>query len=178
MSKAISEKMMIAKSLEMTRPKFVNVRYGNVINSRGSLFPRLREIAEDNSLQSFTLTHPDMTRFFMTLEESALLIRDAIRIGQSGDTIVPYISSYKILDILEMFSKEYNKPISIIGLRAGERMCEILVNETECQRMFMIENVYVIPPIFKRSNAMFLGEGIVYSSDNCIADASELEMYI
>ena len=78
MSKALSESAMIEKSLHIKSCKFVNIRYGNVLNSSGSIIPILHEKGNNDSIKEFSLTHKDMTRFVMTLEQSVKLIEHAV----------------------------------------------------------------------------------------------------
>jgi len=135
MAKALSESAIIEKSLYCKKFKFVNIRYGNVLNSRGSIIPILHEKGKDPDVKEFILTHPDMTRFVMTLEQSVDLIEHAILYASSGDTVIPKLISMKLVDLLEIFSEKYKKPIKITGLRPGEKMLESLVRETQSMRL-------------------------------------------
>lgn len=149
MSKAISEQIMIEKAHYMKNiTKFVNVRYGNVLNSNGSIIPFLHKIGTNASYDAFPLTDPNMTRFMMTLEQSVELIEYAIRYGDNGDTIIPNLISMKIIDLMELFSEKYNKPIRVTGLRHGEKMLESLINETQSGRIVIKNNYYHIRSIF------------------------------
>jgi len=133
--KALSETLIIEKAHYISDFKFVNVRYGNVLNSRGSIIPLLHKLCQNPDTQYLTLTHENMTRFVMTLEQSVDLIEYAILHGETGDTIIPKLVSMKLKDLLEIFSKKYNKPIKITGIRAGEKMLESLINETQSSRL-------------------------------------------
>lgn len=148
MAKAMAECAIIEKSLFITKCKFVNIRYGNVLNSRGSIIPILHEKGKDNEVKEFTLTHPDMTRFVMTLEQSVELIEHAILYAESGDTVIPELISMKLIDLMEIFSEKYNKQIKIIGLRPGEKMLESLISETQSMRLINGPNgyIYIKPP--------------------------------
>jgi len=132
MCKSISERMIIEASTK-SRIKYICVRYGNVINSRGSLIPKLVEISKSTQT-SFPLTEERMTRFFMTLEDAIELIETSILQGNSGEIWIPKTNSFKIRDILEFFSKKYNKHIENIGIRGIEKIDEILINEYEAPR--------------------------------------------
>lgn len=148
MAKALSESAIVEKSLYCKKCKFMNIRYGNVLNSRGSIIPILHEKGQDPLVKEFTLTHPDMTRFVMTLEQSVKLIEHAILYGESGDTIIPKLISMKLIDLIEIFSNKYNKPIKITGLRPGEKMLESLISETQSMRLIkeLDEYMYIKPP--------------------------------
>lgn len=147
MCKALSERIVIEKSLDnKTNTRFVVVRYGNVLSSRGSLLPKFHEIGKDQSKHSFPITHKDMTRFFMNLEQSVDLIHHAMIKGVSGCIYIPNLPSYKIDDIAKIFSQKYDKSIVYTSLRPGEKMHEELINEMEMIRTKNDGLYYVIYP--------------------------------
>ena len=135
MAKALSETFLIEKSNFINDIKFVNVRYGNVLNSNGSIIPRLHVMGKDDTYKEFYLTHEKMTRFVMTLGQSVDLIEYAILNGDSGDTVISELISLKVKDLIEIFSEKYNKPIKITGLRPGEKLLESLINESQSGRI-------------------------------------------
>lgn len=150
MAKALGESVSVEKSLHIKKVKFVNIRYGNVLNSRGSIIPILHEKGNDPNVKEFTLTHPDMTRFVMTLEQSVELIEHAILYAESGDTVIPNLVSLRLVDLFEIFSDIYKKPIKITGLRPGEKMLESLISETQSMRLVRgINNYLYIKPAYK-----------------------------
>jgi UDP-glucose 4-epimerase len=150
MSKALAESAIVEKSLYIKNRKFVNIRYGNVLNSRGSIIPILHEKGKDPEVKEFSLTHPKMTRFVMTLEQSVALIEYAILEGESGDTIIPKLISMRLIDLLEIFSEKYGKPLKITGLRPGEKMLESLISETQSLRLIRMDSGYMhIKPAYK-----------------------------
>lgn len=148
MCKSISERVMIEKTQFLTKPKFINVRYGNVLSSRGSLLPFYKDLIKNKNL-FLPVTNDKMTRFFMTLEDSVNLIEYSILYGDSGDTIVPKnIFSYKIIDIAKYFSNKYNIPIKITGIRPGEKIHETLISYTESLRTIEKDNFFIIKPTY------------------------------
>jgi FlaA1/EpsC-like NDP-sugar epimerase len=146
MCKALSENLMIEKSIIDKTRKYVTVRYGNVLNSRGSILPILHGAGGDPGVTHFVLTHENMTRFIMTLEQSVDLIDHALHYAQSGDIVIPKLVCMKIKDLLEIFSEKYNKPIKLTTLRPGEKMNESLINATQSLRLVKGENYYYIKP--------------------------------
>ncbi len=148
MAKAMAESAIVEKSLFLKTCKFVNIRYGNVLNSRGSILPILHEKGQDPAVKEFTLTHPEMTRFVMTLEQSVALIEHAILHAKSGDTVIPELISMKLVDLMEIFSEKYGKPVRVTGLRPGEKMLESLISETQAMRLIEGPNgyKYIKPP--------------------------------
>jgi UDP-N-acetylglucosamine 4,6-dehydratase len=149
MCKSISERIIIEKSQFLNTPKFVNVRYGNVLSSRGSIIPFFKNITTDSNANYFPVTDEKMTRYFMTLDQSVDLIEYAIQNSNTGDTIIPKnIKSYRIIDIAKFFSDKYKKPIKIVGIRPGEKLHETLVSYTESLRTEERDDYYIIKPSY------------------------------
>ena len=176
MSKAISEQLMIEKAYYLPEIKFVNIRYGNVLNSRGSIIPLLHNIGKDNNKKEFILTHREMTRFVMTLKQSVDLIEYAILNGESGDTIIPELISMNVIDLLELFSEKYKKPIKINSIRPGEKMLESLINPTQAGRIIKKNSYYHIKSIFNFKEIICCDKLIDYNSK--INPLSKEELYI
>jgi UDP-N-acetylglucosamine 4,6-dehydratase/5-epimerase len=150
MCKAVSECLMIEKSKFIKNIKFVTVRYGNVLNSRGSIIPKLHEIGQNNEYHKYTVTDDRMTRFVMTLNQSVDLIQHALDYGESGDVVIPKLISCKIIDLIKIFSEKYNKPIEKGELRPGEKLLESLINETQSMRLIKGKDGYMfIKPPYK-----------------------------
>ena len=175
MSKAICETLVVEKSKYINDIKFVTVRYGNVLNSRGSIIPILENKGSDPECLDFTLTHPNMTRFIMTLEDSVKLIEYAILYGNSGEIIIPKLNSMYIKDIIELFSEKYHKPIRITNMRAGERMYEALINETQSMKTIVKDNYYHIQPSYIKE---IVSEPFEYNSRQNILDKKNLKNYL
>ena len=135
MLKAASECLMIEKSKYILYIKFVCVRYGNVLNSRGSIIPLLHKLGQDENVKQYKITDRRMTRFVMTLDQSVDLVEHAIFHGSSGDVVIPKLISCNIPDLIEIFSEIYNKPIVDDKLRPGEKLLESLINETQSMRL-------------------------------------------
>ena len=148
MTKAISECLMIEKSKYIHNIKFVSVRYGNVLNSRGSIIPMLHKIGKDKSIPCFKLTDERMTRFIMTLKQSVDLVEHAILYGDSGDIVIPKLISCDIIHLLDIFSELYDKPVIKDSLRSGEKLLESLINETQSLRLVHGTDgyMYIKPP--------------------------------
>jgi len=148
MCKSICEALMVEKSKYISTIKFVCVRYGNVLNSRGSIIPILENKCQDPNYKELTLTSDKMTRFIMTLEESVQLIEHAILNGKSGEICIPKLKAMLIQDLFLLFSEKYNKKIKISGLRSGEKIHESLINETQAIRTIEYDNFYHITPSY------------------------------
>ena len=178
MCKAISEQLIIEKAYYIKNIKFINIRYGNVLNSRGSIIPLLNNIGKDDNKPNFTLTHQDMTRFVMTLEQSVDLIEYSILNGESGDTIIPELVSMKVIDLIELFSEKYKKPIIKIDIRPGEKMLESLINETQSVRLQKKNNYYHIKSIFTYNDIIISENMKDYNSKINPLSKEELKQYL
>lgn len=177
MTKAASECLMIEKAKYIPDVKFVCVRYGNVLNSRGSIIPMLHKMGQNSDIKHYKLTDDRMTRFVMTLEQSVDLVEHAILHGESGDVVIPKLISCKIIDMIEIFSELYNKPIVYDKLRPGEKMLESLINETQSMRLEFGPNGYMyIKPPYK--NIMTTNEARDYNSKINPLSKEELKEYL
>ena len=147
MSKALSEKVMVAKSRNLvgTGMVFCGTRYGNVMASRGSVIPLfIDQIKKGNPL---TITDPNMTRYMMTLDDAVDLVIFAFKNGNPGDIFVQKspAATIEVLAkaLLELFKAK--NPIKIIGTRHGEKLYETLVNREEMVKAEDLGNYYRIP---------------------------------
>ena len=173
MSKASSECLMIEKSKFIPSIKFVCVRYGNVLNSRGSIIPMLHKIGQNKNINQFKITDRRMTRFVMTLNQSVNLIEHALIYGESGDVVIPELISCNVIDLIEIFSELYNKPIIDDKLRPGEKMLESLINETQSMRLqFGPDGYMYIKPPFKN----FVSENTIRDYNSTINPLTKEEL--
>lgn len=173
--KMLGERLVIDAARHSTQVKYVCVRYGNVLNSRGSIIPRYMQISQDVNSVSFPVTDPNMTRFFMTLTQSCDLILNSILYGVSGEIWIPDVLAFKIQDLANWFSAKYAKPISRMDIRSGEKMHEILVNEVELSRtevlvdIFNLQRYYVIHSHLNPVPCKFPPRGLL-GSIKCVLD--------
>jgi UDP-glucose 4-epimerase len=147
MSKALSEKVMIAKSRNLTDPGmvFCGTRYGNVMASRGSVIPLfVDQIKKGGAL---TITDPNMTRFMMTLDGAVDLVIFAFQNGKPGDIFVQKAPASTIEVLAQALLELYgaNNAIKIIGTRHGEKLYETLVNREEMAKAIDMGNYFRIP---------------------------------
>jgi UDP-glucose 4-epimerase len=147
MSKALSEKVMVAKSrnLNGTGMVFCGTRYGNVMASRGSVIPLFADqIKKGNPL---TITDPNMTRYMMTLDDAVDLVLFAFENGNPGDIFVQKSPACTIEVLAKALLEIYNadNQIKIIGTRHGEKLYETLVNREEMIKAEDLGNFYRIP---------------------------------
>ncbi|MHB1952285.1 MAG: polysaccharide biosynthesis protein [Sulfobacillus sp.] len=173
--KAICENMMVERSKYQRDLKFVVVRYGNVLNSRGSIIPILEHVGSDVERTHYTLTHPSMTRFIMTLQDSVDLIQYAITHGNSGEIVIPKLRSMYIKDMIELFAEKYGKSIEVTGIRSGEKLFETLVNGTQSLRTVERDGHYHILPTYSR---LVRDSAYEYDSRQAIISKEELLAYL
>jgi UDP-N-acetylglucosamine 4,6-dehydratase/5-epimerase len=171
MCKATSERIVTSQAAHARYTKFLCTRYGNVLESRGSIIPLFRYQAEN--APALTVTDPEMTRYMMTLDQSVDLIDIALERGASGETWVPRLPAMKIGKLAAIFSRRYDKPIKFIGLRPGEKLHEDLINESESVRT-REEGVahYVIGP----AHVAGVGPRFTYTSSSDVLTGQELEI--
>jgi UDP-glucose 4-epimerase len=167
-SKAISE--FFLQGIKFTGIKWVGVRYGNVLNSSGSIIPYLK--AKSNESGPYTLTHPDMTRFIMTLDQSVNLIEHAILHGKHNEIIIPNINSMKIKDLFDLFEEKYNKTSTVCGLRCKEKIHEDLISESEAKMTYKIGNYYHI------GNIPITTQVLHFDSSMNLVDKAALKLYL
>jgi len=145
MTKAIQERVFIQANMECPNTRFVCVRYGNVLASRGSVIPLFHEQILAGG--PVTITTTDMTRFLLSLDQAVDTIFEALTSAQRGDTYIPRIPSAKVADIAEILIGKRPVKTLITGIRPGEKIHEILVSEEEAHRSIERGNYYVIQPI-------------------------------
>jgi UDP-glucose 4-epimerase len=145
MTKAIQERIFIQGNMRCKHTRFVCVRYGNVLASRGSVVPLfLDQIRSGGPL---TITTPDMTRFLLSLDDAVDTVFMAIREAGPGETYVPRAKSARIVHVAAALVGE--RPIQqvIVGIRPGEKVHEILVSEDEAYRTVERGRWYAILPM-------------------------------
>lgn len=148
-TKLTSDKLMVAANNYKGNLKtiFSVVRYGNVMGSRGSVIPLFLKQKEKGI---FSITHPNMTRFNITLEESVNFVVNALNHMTGGEIFVPKIKSYKILDLAKSISKKAK--IQITGVRSGEKIHEEMISNADAKNTVEGKNYYIILPLSRFNN--------------------------
>ncbi|MGB7172604.1 MAG: polysaccharide biosynthesis protein, partial [Candidatus Acidiferrales bacterium] len=167
-SKLCSDKLFIAGNAysgeRATRMSVV--RYGNVVGSRGSVIPFFWEQRKTGTL---TITDRRMTRFWITLEQGARFVAESLERMHGGEIFVPKIPSMKISDLAEVIAP--HSRIEVIGIRAGEKLHEVMIPRDEARNAMEMADFYVIQPDFPwwdKSNwksGEACHDGFQYSSD-------------
>ena len=145
-TKAIEEKVAIARSRNSGKTRICCTRYGNVMCSRGSVIPLW--IDQIRSGMPITVTEPEMTRFIMSLEEAVDLVLFAFEHGQNGDLLIQKAPACSIKTqveaVCELFGGD-KKMVKVIGIRHGEKMYETLLTNEECAKAIDMGNFYRVP---------------------------------
>ena len=144
-SKAMMEKVVVAKSRTSKQTKICCTRYGNVLCSRGSVVPLW--IDQIKAGKPITITEPTMTRFVMSLEEAVDLVLFAFENGESGDILVQKAPACTIETLAKAVTGLFapNHEIKVIGIRHGEKMYETLLTNEECANALDLGEFYRVP---------------------------------
>ena len=143
-TKLASDKLFVAaNNMSGGRTKFSVVRYGNVAGSRGSVVPFFEKLIKSGA-ESLPITHKDMTRFWITLQEGVDFVIKCMERIEGGEIFVPKIPSVSIIDLAKAMAP--NLPTHIIGIRPGEKLHEILCPADDSHLTIEFEDHFVITP--------------------------------
>ncbi len=147
-TKLASDKLFVAaNNIAGARgPRFAVVRYGNVVGSRGSVVPFFRKLIEQGKTV-MPVTHAEMTRFWITLDEGVEFVIKNFNRMQGGEIFVPKIPSIRIVDLVESISG--NRNYELVGIRPGEKLHEVMVPEEMAHHSIEYDDHYVITPAIK-----------------------------
>ena len=167
-TKLCSDKLFIhANAYSGNRPtRFSLVRYGNVLGVRGSVIPIFRRRKSQGYI---TITDKRMTRFWISLEQAVELVLNGLKAMQGGEIFIPQIPSMRITDLANAIAPGCEQ--REIGIRAGEKIHEVLINEEEGRRTVKTKNFYIVLPNHPgcKSSTMTvfipMAENFIYSSD-------------
>jgi UDP-glucose 4-epimerase len=172
MTKAIQERIFTSANILNPNTRFVCVRYGNVLASRGSVIPLFHDQIRHGG--PVTVTVPNMTRFLLTLNEAVDTVIAAIKDAERGETYVPRAPSATVMNIAKALIGERSIKVDMVGIRPGEKMHEILVSEEEANHCVARGGSYAIRPMLpeladegRREPNALKGE---YSSADAVLD--------
>ena len=145
MTKALQERIFVSANILNAKTRFVCVRYGNVLASRGSVIPLFHDQIRNGG--PVTITAPTMTRFLLSLDDAVDTVFTAIREAGGGETYVPRAPSATVIDIAHALIGSREIAVKIVGIRPGEKMHEILISEEEIHHCVRRGGYYVIKPM-------------------------------
>jgi FlaA1/EpsC-like NDP-sugar epimerase len=174
MTKAIQERIFIQGNMRCPNTRFVCVRYGNVLASRGSVIPLFHSQIRNGG--PVTITTPEMTRFLLSLHDAVDTIFAAVSFGLPGETYIPRVPSSRIVDVAKALID--GRPIKTVltGIRPGEKIHEILISEEEAHRTADRGKWYAILPMLPEICGDGVGTGCLkkeYSSMDSVMDLEE-----
>lgn len=172
-SKLMAERLVTAANMQSRNGRAILAacRFGNVLGSSGSVIQVFRQQISQGG--SVTLTHPDMSRFIMTLRQAVSLVMDAVFLARGGEVFVTKMSVCRIEDLARVMIDElaprYGRrpedvPIEVIGPKPGEKFYEELINDEEVRRVCELDRHYVVVPALKANRGL-----IEYHYDGLIA---------
>jgi len=144
-TKLASDKLFVAANNTVGKEKtrFAVVRYGNVVGSRGSVVPLFKKLASDGA-EAIPITHPDMTRFWITLRKGIQVVVSAFQRMQGGEIFVPKIPSVRIVDLAKAYAP--TTPIEITKVRPGEKLHEVMILPDDSFHTYEFDDHFVIAP--------------------------------
>jgi UDP-glucose 4-epimerase len=145
MSKSIQERVFISANILNPRTRFICVRYGNVLASRGSVIPLFHDQIRTGG--PVTLTDAAMTRFLLSIDEAVDTVFTAVREAKRGETYVPNAPSATVLNLAKALIGDRDVGIKTIGIRPGEKMHEIMISEEEIHHCVRRGAYYAIQPM-------------------------------
>lgn len=165
-TKLVMEKLLVQANAYAgpAGTRFACVRYGNVVGSRGSVVPLFEEQRETGTV---TVTDERMTRFWITLDQGTRFVADCIQRMKGGELFVPKIPTSHILDLVKAIAPDCK--VETIGIRPGEKLHEVMINEDEARHAADLGDRYVIHPLHpwwkEDHEGEPLPEGFRYASD-------------
>ncbi len=145
MTKAVQERVFIGANILVPSTRFICVRYGNVLASRGSVIPLFHEQIRNGG--PLTITTVDMTRFLLSLEKAVDTIFAAVADASPGETFVPMAPAARIVDVARALIGDRDIEMVVTGIRPGEKVYEIMVSDEEAWRTFRKGEYYAIRPM-------------------------------
>jgi UDP-glucose 4-epimerase len=145
MSKAIQERIFIAANVLNPKTRFVGVRYGNVLASRGSVIPLFHEQIRNGG--PVTVTVPEMTRFLLSLDQAIDTVFAAIAGARAGEIYVPDAPSATVINLAKALIGDRKIAVESRGIRPGEKMHEIMISDEEAPRVIRRGAYYAIRPM-------------------------------
>jgi len=145
MTKAIQERIFLTANIDCPKTRFVAVRYGNVLASRGSVVPLFLDQIEAGG--PITLTDKKMTRFLLTLDQAVDTVFEALQFAEAGETYIPKIKAALIVDVINALVGKKKLPITETGVRPGEKLHEVLISQEESLRTISRGDYFAIKSI-------------------------------
>ena len=161
MTKAIQERIFLTANIDCPKTRFVAVRYGNVLASRGSVVPLFLDQIEAGG--PITITDKNMTRFLLTLDQAVDTVFEAMQFAEAGETYIPKIKAARIVDVVSALVGKSKIEIKETGVRPGEKLHEVLVSQEESLRTISRGNYFAIKSILPEVSKSVVGELLAFA---------------
>lgn len=175
MTKALQERIFLSANMLLPKTRFICVRYGNVLASRGSVIPLFHD--QIRSGGPVTITVADMTRFLLTINQAVDLVFRALQTANAGEIYIPRIPASTVENLAKALIGDRDIDIKVLGIRPGEKIHEIMISLEEAPRVIYREPDYVIPSmlpeLLDRETEAPTGLTSSYSSNNDVLGLDE-----
>jgi FlaA1/EpsC-like NDP-sugar epimerase len=145
MTKAVQERIFVAANILNPNTRFICVRYGNVLASRGSVIPLFHDQIRNGG--PVTITAPEMTRFLLSLDDAVDTVFAAVTEAKRGETYIPRAPSATVINLARALIGSRKIDVKMVGIRPGEKMHEILISEEEMHHCVRRGGYYAIQPM-------------------------------
>ena len=179
MTKAIQERIFLTANIDCPKTRFVAVRYGNVLASRGSVVPLFLDQIEAGG--PITLTDKKMTRFLLTLDQAVDTVFEAMQFAEAGETYIPKIKAALIVDIVNALVGKKKIEVKETGVRPGEKLHEVLVSQEESLRTISRGNYFAIKSILPEVSKPVSPESFEFdelSSEHFLMTSKEVQIFL
>ena len=179
MTKAIQERIFLAANIDCPKTRFVAVRYGNVLASRGSVVPLFLDQIEAGG--PITLTDKKMTRFLLTLDQAVDTVFEAMQFAEVGETYIPKIKAALIVDIVNVLVGKKKVEVKETGVRPGEKLHEVLVSQEEALRTISRGEYFAIKSILPEVSKPVSPESFEFdelSSEHFLMTSKEVQTFL
>jgi len=179
MTKAIQERIFLTANIDCPKTRFVAVRYGNVLASRGSVVPLFLDQIEAGG--PITLTDKKMTRFLLTLDQAVDTVFEAMQFAEAGETYIPKIKAALIVDVVNALVGKKKIEVKETGVRPGEKLHEVLVSQEEALRTISRGNYFAIKSILPEVSKPVSPESFEFdelSSEHFLMTSKEVQTFL
>ena len=179
MTKAIQERIFLTANIDCPKTRFVAVRYGNVLASRGSVVPLFLDQIDAGG--PITLTDKKMTRFLLTLDQAVDTVFEAMQFAEAGETYIPKIKAALILDVVGALVGKKKIEVKETGVRPGEKLHEVLVSQEESLRTISRGDYFAIKSILPEVSKPVTPESFEFdelSSEHFLMTSKEVQTFL
>jgi UDP-glucose 4-epimerase len=179
MTKAIQERIFLTANIDCPKTRFVAVRYGNVLASRGSVVPLFLDQIEAGV--PITLTDKKMTRFLLTLDQAVDTVFEAMQFAEAGETYIPKIKAALIVDVVNALVGKNKIEVIETGVRPGEKLHEVLVSQEEALRTISRGEYFAVKSILPEVSKPVSPESFEFdelSSEHFLMTSKEVQIFL